>query len=110
MPKSLFLFFALCLLPGLAVADKPQVLMTLGSVEITTEDVERYVAFHLPDEDPQQVLSRPGNMDNYIRAIMMMRTMAQQAQGQDLGLSEEQLAWQADYQRDTWLTGALQRH
>lgn len=107
---SVSLFIVLALMPGLALAQNSPVLMKLGDVQVTAEDVERYVAFNLPNEDAKSVLGKPGNMDNYVRAILMMRTMARQAEAEGKGLDEAQLAWQIEFQKDTWLTGELQAH
>lgn len=106
----LSLFFALVFTPALVSAQSSPVLMKLGEVVVTAEDVERYVAFTLPDENLERVLAKPGNMDNYIRAIMMMRTMARKAEAKGLEPDPEQLAWQIEFQKATWLTGELQSH
>ncbi|HEY7885239.1 MAG TPA: peptidylprolyl isomerase [Cellvibrionaceae bacterium] len=93
-----------------AVAAESPVVVRWGDVTVTTEDLERYVAFQVPEEDPAEVLGKPGNIEIFTRNIMMMRALAARAKEKQVGPDAAQLAWQKDYQQDSWLASAYQRN
>ncbi|MBU2887584.1 peptidylprolyl isomerase [Gilvimarinus agarilyticus] len=109
-PKSICLVLAACALSTQALAEPaPKVLASWGDVQVTEEDLKRYVAFKLPDRDPVEVMTRPGVMEQHIQTLLMLRTLADRAEDEGLGLSKEQLEWQLRNQRNEWLVASYQR-
>lgn len=89
-----------CLLGSYAQAADtgPRVLATWGDVQVTDEDIERYLRFKLPDRDPAELIARPGALENYIQTLLMVRTLGgksrrgRSAAGRSAGLAAAQSA------------------
>ncbi len=108
MYRQALLIIGLSLMFVSAAAE--EVVARMGDAQVTAEDIERYVLMHRGAEELADNLAQPQAIDRYIQDLLMMRTLAQQASQQDLGPEQEQMAWQLDYQRQTWLVEALQAH
>ncbi|MDO3385250.1 peptidylprolyl isomerase [Gilvimarinus sp. SDUM040013] len=103
-----FLVLGVCLLPLKGMADTPVVLAELDGIAVTNLDVERYLAFQRPDAEIRELLGRPNAVMQYVQNILIVRSMAKQAQQNGLGIDQDQLAWQTEYQRASWDAARLQ--
>ncbi len=90
-------------------ADEAAVLVRLGDITVTADDVERYVALNMPGEDIAKALGQPGNIEQYLRNLLMVRSLSARAQQEQKGPDAAQLAWQLKYQTDRMYTEALQK-
>ncbi len=73
-------------------------------VEVTQEDVKRYIAFRVPRDRQAEYLSSEEKMLQVVENIISIRSLAALAESPD----EQQLRWQSEFQRQSWLADLAQ--
>lgn len=89
-------YLAILVLPLLVVphALAQAVLVDTGDIQITQEDVERYIIENIPSDKREVVLARDGMFKEMAESIYIMRSLAAEAEAQP-GFDKTQAAWAA---------------
>jgi len=74
--------------------------LNVGGIEVTQEDIERYIIENIPAEKREAILERDGIFQEMAESIYIMRSLAAEAEAQP-GFDKTQAAWAAKmkYQR-----------
>ncbi len=95
------------LLPAIAYADAGnRVLISQDDVTVTEEDLERYIEVRIPERQRMAALDRPGAVRELIGQLFIIRALARNAE-EEIDVSDPELQWQIDFQRDRVLMDAL---
>lgn len=91
--------YRLSILLALALGSAPHamaeiVLSTPGGVQVTQDDVERYIVENVPAEKRESVLTRAGFFPEMAESLYVLRTLAVEAEAMP-GFDKEQAAWAA---------------
>src|SRR5690606_27499874 len=73
-------------------------------IQVTREDLERYIAFRVPPERQADILSSADRLLQIVDQVLVTRILASRVENPDLA----QLNWQAEFQRDSWLAQQAQ--
>lgn len=85
--------------------DAKNVLASYKDIHVTREDLDRFIAFKVPEEGRASVYGSGEKLYQALNNIMITRILAEQAPSDDA----EQFQWQAEYQRDVWRSEVVQQ-
>jgi peptidyl-prolyl cis-trans isomerase C len=108
MKSSIALTLAICsallVSPLVSAKGNNDVLASRGDIVVTKEDVERYIAYRIPEDKRAAIYASEKDLRQIMENIFVVRLLATQAENPD----SPQLQWQANYQLETSLAELAQ--
>ncbi len=86
------------------IKDADLVIMENNLVEITKEDLVRYIRLRIPQADRTRVLSKPDTLINLLQNIYVIRALAAQSNEAMKPTDLAQLRWESDFKESTRLS------
>src|SRR5690606_31830004 len=90
--------------PLVSAKGNNDVLASRGDIVVTKEDVERYIAYRIPEDKRAAIYASEKDLRQIMENIFVVRLLATQAENPD----SPQLQWQANYQLETSLAELAQ--